>query len=103
MNYLLTSLLASEAARPANKLYSVFRFSYVTTLNRLVFDKLASISTRKPENLARNSSHVGSSFRSLGNSSIKANLLYPFALYSFSPASNALVSLKCSFLLLQCP
>jgi hypothetical protein len=44
--HLLTSLRAAEAARPAYKLYSVFRFSHVTTLHCLVFVKLASISTR---------------------------------------------------------
>ena len=42
--HLLTSLQASEAARPAYKLYSVFSFSHVTTLNRLVFVKLPTIS-----------------------------------------------------------
>ncbi len=78
MNY---RLRAAEAAHPAYKLYYVFRFSHVTTLNRLVFDKLASISTRKPENLARYSG------RSLGNSSNRAYLSSPFDLYSFSPAS----------------
>ncbi len=40
MIHLLTSLLPAEAARPAYKLYPVFRFSHVTTLNRLVFVKL---------------------------------------------------------------